>query len=87
LSLGAVNALIRLAARDPAQRGAIMGLNSAVTYLAVFAGTIGFGPIYSSFGFAALPAIAAVPMLFVVFVTTRAARKIDLSVPAGVQPM
>jgi MFS transporter, DHA1 family, inner membrane transport protein len=64
----ALNALvIRLAARDPARRGAIMGLNSAVTYLAVFAGTIGFGPVYSSFGFAALPATAAVLTLFVAF--------------------
>jgi len=49
----ALNILVmRLAAIDPAQRGTIMGLNSAVTYLAVFAGTSGFGPIYTAYGFA-----------------------------------
>jgi DHA1 family inner membrane transport protein len=59
-----LNALVlRLAAIDPAQRGTVMGLNSAVTYLAVLAGTVGFGPIYSAFGFAALPAVAAALML------------------------
>ena len=42
----ALNVLIlRLAALDPARRGAIMGLNSGVTYLALFVGTSGFGPL------------------------------------------
>jgi predicted MFS family arabinose efflux permease len=59
-----LNALVsRLAAIDPAQRGTVMGLNSAVTYLAVFVGTVGFGPVYSAFGFAALPSVAAALML------------------------
>ncbi len=59
-----LNALVlRLAAIDPAQRSTVMGLNSAVTYLAVFAGTMGFGPIYATFGFAALPSAAAALML------------------------
>jgi predicted MFS family arabinose efflux permease len=59
-----LNALVfRLGALDPAQRGTILGLNSAVTYLAMFAGTIGFGPIYSGFGFAALPLLGAALML------------------------
>jgi predicted MFS family arabinose efflux permease len=59
-----LNALVvRLTAIDPPRRGTIMGLNSAVTYLAVFVGTIGFGPIYAEFGFTALPAVAVVLML------------------------
>jgi hypothetical protein len=41
-----------------------MGLNSAVTYLAVFAGTSGFGPVYSAYGLAAC-ASAAVALTLV----------------------
>lgn len=55
--------VMRLSALDPARRGTIMGLNSAVTYLAVFVGTTGFGPIYSSFGFATCATVAALLML------------------------
>jgi DHA1 family inner membrane transport protein len=55
--------VMRLTALDPARRGTIMGLNSAVTYLAVFVGTTAFGPFYSSFGFAASAAAAALLML------------------------
>jgi DHA1 family inner membrane transport protein len=55
--------IMRLTALDPARRGAIMGLNSAVTYLAVFAGTSGFGPVYSAWGFAACAGTAVVLML------------------------
>ena len=39
--------IMRLTALDPIRRGAIMGLNSGVTYLALFGGTIGFGAIYA----------------------------------------
>lgn len=52
-----------LSALDPSRRGAIMGLNSAVTYLAVFIGTTGFGPLYSTFGFAICAMVAALLML------------------------
>lgn len=52
-----------LSALDPSRRGTIMGLNSAVTYLAVFIGTTGFGPIYSTFGFAICAMVAALLML------------------------
>ncbi|MEO5758758.1 MAG: MFS transporter [Mesorhizobium sp.] len=52
-----------LTALDPARRGTVMGLNSAVTYLAVFVGTTGFGPLYTSFGFAASAVVAALLML------------------------
>ncbi|WP_439498749.1 MFS transporter [Bosea sp. (in: a-proteobacteria)] len=56
----ALNALIvRLAALDPARRGAIMGLNSGVTYLALFIGTTGFGPLYARSDFATLALLAA----------------------------
>ncbi|MER9140144.1 MFS transporter [Mesorhizobium sp. M0830] len=55
--------VMRLSALDPSRRGTIMGLNSAVTYLAVFVGTTSFGPLYSSFGFATCAAVAAVLML------------------------
>lgn len=59
--------IMRLTALDPARRGAIMGLNSGVTYLALFAGTIGFGEIYALTGFSILPMAAAGLMLTAVF--------------------
>lgn len=52
--------IMRLSSLDPARRGTIMGLNSAVTYLAVFAGTSGFGPVYETWGFATAAWVAAV---------------------------
>ncbi|MER9023639.1 MFS transporter [Mesorhizobium sp. M0815] len=55
--------VMRLSALDPARRGTIMGLNSAVTYLAVFVGTTAFGSLYSTFGFAASAVVAALLML------------------------
>jgi MFS transporter, DHA1 family, inner membrane transport protein len=59
-----LNVLItRLNAIDPARRGTIMGMNSAVTYLAGFVGTAAFGPLHMSFGFAVSASTAAVLML------------------------
>ncbi|ANT50376.1 MFS transporter [Mesorhizobium amorphae] len=55
--------VMRLTALDPSRRGTIMGLNSAVTYFAVFVGTTGFGPLYTGFGFAASAIVAALLML------------------------
>jgi predicted MFS family arabinose efflux permease len=55
--------IMRLASLDPVRRGSVMGLNSAVTYLAVFAGTSAFGPVYSAWGFAACAAAAVGLML------------------------
>ncbi|WP_208347640.1 MFS transporter [Pseudaestuariivita rosea] len=49
----------RLVALDPKQRGAIMGLNSTVTYLCVFAGAIGFRPVYEWGGLTACAMIGA----------------------------
>ena len=55
---------MRLTALDPARRGAIMGLNSGVTYLALFVGTLGFGAVYSAAAtFFVLPLAAAALML------------------------
>ncbi len=41
-------------------RGAVMGLNSAVTYFAVFAGPVVMGPVYAEAGFSAVSGLAAV---------------------------
>jgi predicted MFS family arabinose efflux permease len=49
----------RLSALDPARRGAILGLNSAVTYAAVFTGTALFGLSHERLGFAACAVLAA----------------------------
>ena len=43
----------RLAALDPARRGAILGLNSGMTYISVFVGTTLFGGVFERLGFAA----------------------------------
>ncbi|MGR2737984.1 MFS transporter [Billgrantia sp. Q4P2] len=49
-----LNLLMRqLAELDPTQRGAIMGLYSAITYLCVFAGALLYRPIFTHYGFAA----------------------------------
>lgn len=78
-----LNVLIqRLAALDPGRRGAIMGLNSGVTYLALFAGTAGFGPLYARAGFAALAGMAVALMLVAAIAAAlapRAARMRDQS--------
>ncbi|MBE1205675.1 MFS transporter [Aminobacter carboxidus] len=55
--------VMRLSMLDPSRRGTIMGLNSAVTYLAVSVGTTAFGPLYANYGFAASALVAAVLML------------------------
>ncbi|TKT74998.1 MFS transporter [Aquamicrobium sp. LC103] len=55
--------IMRLTALDPTRRGAIMGLNSGVTYLALFAGTAGFGPLYSANGLGFLAIVASGLML------------------------
>lgn len=75
-----LNVLIqRLAALDPGRRGAIMGLNSGVTYLALFAGTAGFGPLYAGAGFAALAGLAVALMLVAVLAALLAPRAAGMS--------
>lgn len=58
--------IMRLSTIDPARRGTIMGLNSAVTYLAGFVGTAAFGPLHTGFGFAFSTYVAAGLMLVAV---------------------
>lgn len=75
-----LNVLIqRLAALDPGRRGAIMGLNSGVTYLALFAGTAGFGPLYARSGFPALAGLAAALMLVAALAASLAPRAASMS--------
>ncbi|MCA1368511.1 MFS transporter [Bradyrhizobium sp. BRP14] len=66
--------ILRLTALDSARRGAIMGLNSGVTYFSLFAGTIGFGAAYASTGFFILPLAAAGLMLAAAFSAALAPR-------------
>ena len=49
----------RLAALDPAQRGAILGLNSSITYLAVLGGSLSFRLPFEAAGLAGCTAISA----------------------------
>jgi len=66
--------IMRLTALDPQQRGAIMGLNSTVTYLALFAGTIGLGEVYAGQGFRPVVLCAVGLMLTGVAISLLAAR-------------
>ncbi|SDL19478.1 Predicted arabinose efflux permease, MFS family [Modicisalibacter muralis] len=62
-----LNLLVRrLTQLDPQQRGAIMGLYSAITYFCVFVGALAYRPIFEQLGFAAcalLSAACVVPAL------------------------
>ena len=64
----------RLAAIDPSRRGAILGLNSAVTYVAMFAGTAGFKPIFLTWGHAGSAVAAALCLLLALGVSLVARR-------------
>ena len=70
-----VNLIVsRLAALDPARSGAIMGLYSAVTYLAVCAGALVYQPLFRSIGFAGCALASAgciAPVLVAAFVQAR----------------
>lgn len=60
--------IVRMTALAPEKRGLVMGLNSGVTYLALFAGTLGFGMAYDRAGFAVLlPAAAALALVAALF--------------------
>lgn len=59
-----LNALIvSLNHRAADARGAVMGLNSAVTYAAVFAGPVVMSPVYAGLGFTAVTGCAAALVL------------------------
>jgi DHA1 family inner membrane transport protein len=53
----------RLAALDPARRGAILGLNSGMTYISVFLGTALFGAVFERLGFVACALLSAACIL------------------------
>lgn len=67
--------IVRLTAIDSARRGTIMGLHSAVTNLAVFAGTAGFGPLYATHGFAVTAYAATALTLAAALASTRQRRE------------
>ncbi|MGH1465603.1 MAG: MFS transporter [Cognatishimia sp.] len=54
----------RLSMLDASQRGAIMGLNSAVMYISVFAATLTYRPIFDGWGLAVCMLVSAVLMVF-----------------------
>ena len=56
-----LNLLIgQLTAISPSQRATVMGLNSAVTYVAMFVGTMSFKPVFEGYGFGATAYLSAV---------------------------
>ena len=57
----------RMIALEPQQRGAILGLNSCVTYLCVFAGALLFRPIFETLGYGACAIVAALCLSIAVF--------------------
>ena len=60
-----------LTAIEPSQRGAILGLYSAVTYASMFLGTVLFKPLFEQQGFAATAILSAVfilPATFYAFI-------------------
>ena len=68
-----LNALVASLNRQAlAARGAVMGLNSAVTYSAVFAGPAIMGPLYNALGFAGITIVAAVSVAMGAFLAWKA---------------
>ncbi|AML52524.1 MFS transporter [Falsihalocynthiibacter arcticus] len=67
---------------DPAQRGAIMGLNSAVMYLSVFVATLVYRPGFTTYGLAICGLISAGLSLFAVVYVLQSRRK--TAVPTAV---
>lgn len=58
-----LNMLVLLLSRaDPTRRGAILGLNSAVTYIAAFVGAALFGEIYTDINFATVCWLASLSL-------------------------
>ncbi|SDW44664.1 MFS transporter [Roseicitreum antarcticum] len=70
--LGLNALMVTLSMRATRARGAVMGLNSAVTYSAVFAGPMVMGPVYAGWGFATVSALAAAFVVVGALVSWRA---------------
>ena len=51
--------IVSLNRQASSARGAVMGLNTAVTYSAVFVGPIAMGPVFAGFGFTGVAGLAA----------------------------
>jgi predicted MFS family arabinose efflux permease len=64
-----------LSSLDPGRRGTILGLNSAVTYVAVSVGTLAFGPLYERVGLSGLALVAAGACLLASVITLGLAPK------------
>lgn len=62
--LGLNIAVGRLTALDPEQRGAILGLNSCITYIMVFFGAALGGVVFSIQGFSTLPLLSALLLAY-----------------------
>lgn len=71
-----------LTSLDPARRGAIMGLYSAVTYLSVSAGTLLYRPLYAFGGLTACALASAACVLPALAVSLARARRPAISVAA-----
>lgn len=59
--------IARIAAISSENRGTLLGLNSAVTYIAVSCGTLGFGLIYQNYGFSMVAALSAALLFIATF--------------------
>ncbi|MGE3293345.1 MAG: MFS transporter [Geminicoccaceae bacterium] len=70
--LGLNTLILLLAAARPEQRGAVLGLNSAVTYLGAMLGTGAAGVLYESGGFPATAGAAALALALAALVALRA---------------
>jgi len=66
-----------LCAIEVRQRGAILGLNSAATYLAASLGVLTFGPLYEGMGFAGLTFAAAFVSLGAAGIALSALRRVS----------
>ncbi len=74
----------QLTALSPSQRGAILGIYSATTYVAMFVGTAAFRPVFEASGFASLALLSAaciVPAVIGALWALRRAGRMPL--PAG----
>ncbi len=58
--LGLNLTVTRLTGLDPTQRGAIMGLNSAVMYLSVFGATLTYSPVFQGHGLVICAVVSAI---------------------------
>jgi MFS transporter, DHA1 family, inner membrane transport protein len=72
----------RLSALDPARRGAVLGLNSGVTYIALFVGTALFGAGYEWAGFAFCCLLSALCILPAMVEARRLRRRTASGAPA-----